>query len=409
MPTEVGNNVSDMQSEELKTANIMVAGKTGTGKSTLLNAIFGEDLATTGTGKPVTEHIDEYQHENIPIHIWDTVGLELDSEKTRQSIDEIKHTIASKSESKDEFDQIHAIWYCINSGSNRYEGAELEFIRELYSIGVPFTIVLTQCYGAKKKIGEFEDIINKINIEMGLSDISIIRVLAQDYEVELDEDNIVTKPAFGLEELVNHTMEQLPNYVQSGFIAAQKVSEALKHVECERLIWKYVERVQDNYWSKLKIINWDNVPIINILTTDAHIKELFKDISKIYNTEIPDNSLGQIMVELGGLSPENALQGLLSPISKRFDENVEKFYKKNAKGDFDKDFSKLPKNQRVARMMVLYGYTFLESIEAYWERLRTEKIETLRTKIDVLVGIIREKCEEINGRNKRNAAKGELA
>lgn len=392
-----GNSASsDVRNSDLKTANIMVAGKTGTGKSTLLNAIFGEDLATTGTGRPVTEHIDEYRHDSIPIHIWDTVGLELDSEKTRQSIDEIKKTIASKSESKEELDQIHAIWYCINSGSNRYEGAELDFIKELYSIGVPFTIVLTQCYGSKKKITEFEDIINKINREMGLTNIASIRVLAQDYEVEIDDDNIITKPAFGLENLVDITMEQLPEYVQSGFIAAQKVSESLKHSECEKLVWTYVNRVCDNYWSKTKIVNWDNVPLINILTADAHIKNLFLDVSKIYNTEIPEDGLGRIMEELGGLSPENTFQGLLSPISKKFDANVEKLYRSNAKGDHNDDFSKLSKNMRVARMIVLYGYTFLEAIEAYWERLRKEKIESLKTKIDILVGIIREKCKDMN-------------
>lgn len=397
----MGDDNTKVQTSDLKTANIMVAGKTGTGKSTLLNAIFGENLATTGTGRPVTEHIDEYKHESIPIHIWDTVGLELDSEKTRKSIEEIKKTIASKSESNDELDQIHAIWYCINSGSNRYEGAELDFIKELYSIGVPFTIVLTQCYGAKKKIGEFEEVINKINHEMGLNNISIIRVLAQDYEVEIDEDTIITKPAFGLEELIGITMDQLPEYVQSGFIAAQKVSESLKHSECEKLIWLYVERVRDNYWSKTKIINWDNVPLVNILTTDAHIKDLFRDISIIYNTEIDETQLEKIMYELGGLSPENAFQGLLNPISKKFDENVEKFYQRNAKGEYDSDYSILPKNMRVARMIVLYGYTFLESIEKYWERLRDEKLENLKTRSAVLVDIIRETMKDMWGKNRK--------
>lgn len=391
-------NVSEICNSDVNTANIMVAGKTGTGKSTLLNAIFGEDLAETGVGKAVTEHINEYAHENIPIHIWDTVGLELDSEKTRQSIDEIKRTIASKSEAKGELNQIHAIWYCINSGSNRYEGAELEFIKELYSIGVPFTIVLTQCYGAKKKIAEFEEVIKKINREMGMDDISIIRVLAMDYEVEIDDDTIITKSAFGLDELVHVTMDRLPKYVKSGFIAAQKVSESLKHNECEKLVWTYVDRVRDNYWSKTKIINWNNVPVVNIFTTDAHIKELFIDISKIYNTEIPEECLEDIMHELGGLSPENALQGLLSPISSQFDKNVEKLYHTNAKGEYNESFSELPKNMRAARMIVLYGYTFLEAIEVYWERLREEKIVVIQTKIDILVSIIRDKCKNLSGK-----------
>ena len=34
--------------------NLAIFGKTGTGKSTLVNAIFGDDVAATGTGRPVT-------------------------------------------------------------------------------------------------------------------------------------------------------------------------------------------------------------------------------------------------------------------------------------------------------------------------------------------------------------------
>ena len=156
--------VDELDRTSLPTANIMVAGITGTGKSTLLNAVFSSDLAATGAGRPVTEQIAEYDSPDIPIHIWDTVGLELDSEKTKESIRAIRDTIANKSVSDDHFDRIHAIWYCINSGSNRYQGAELDFIKNLHSIGVPFIIVLTQCIGDDDEINAFEDKIKSINL-----------------------------------------------------------------------------------------------------------------------------------------------------------------------------------------------------------------------------------------------------
>ena len=81
---ELNKKLNSLSEEELPTANIIVAGITGTGKSTLINAVFGSELAKTGSGRPVTEHIDEYQNNDIPVHIWDTVGLELNSEKTAQ-------------------------------------------------------------------------------------------------------------------------------------------------------------------------------------------------------------------------------------------------------------------------------------------------------------------------------------
>lgn len=43
--------------KNLNTLNIIVAGKTGVGKSTLINSVFKEKLAETGMGKPVTTHM----------------------------------------------------------------------------------------------------------------------------------------------------------------------------------------------------------------------------------------------------------------------------------------------------------------------------------------------------------------
>ena len=53
---EVLKNMHDKIKEEqskMGKVNILIAGKTGVGKSTLVNAVFGKTVATTGTGRPV--------------------------------------------------------------------------------------------------------------------------------------------------------------------------------------------------------------------------------------------------------------------------------------------------------------------------------------------------------------------
>ena len=99
--------------------------------------------------------------------------------------------------------------------------------------------------------------------------------------------------------------------------------------------------------------------------------------------------LAGIMFELGGLSPKNAFLGLLIPLSKKFDENVEQLFEKNTNGNFNDKFSLLSKSQRVARMIILYGYTFLKAIEASWEEIRKNKIADLDKRADIFVKNIR--------------------
>ena len=57
-----------------KKVNIMIAGATGSGKSSTINALFNMEVAKVGVGvDPETDSITEYQLENLTI--WDTPGL----------------------------------------------------------------------------------------------------------------------------------------------------------------------------------------------------------------------------------------------------------------------------------------------------------------------------------------------
>lgn len=373
---------SRLDNDDLPVAHIMVAGITGTGKSTLINAVFGDDLAATGRGKPVTKSIDEYDGGDIPIHIWDTVGLELDSEKTKESIAAIKATIASKAESDDKYDRIHAIWYCINSGSNRYQGVELEFIKELYAIGVPFIIVLTQCSGDEEEINAFEAEIRKTNILMGMEDIEIVQVLALPVKYRGMTTPI---PAFGLDKLVDITLQLLPSFIKRGFIAAQGVSQSKKRNECEEIICSYVSAAQRGFW--------DKVPLINVWKTDRRIMKMFRKLGKIYNTVLSQDSIQRI-ANGSGVDFKNNFWGLISPVDLGYSKKITALFEKKKEDGFSVKVSDIEKNERAAKMIAFYGYTFIDSIEELWKSFTEEQLKDVDTVVAQLIVIINRKLKE---------------
>lgn len=204
-------NKTKEEIEKMIPVNIMIIGKTGVGKSTLINNIFRENLAETGIGRPITTHLRKISKEGIPINLYDTKGIELD-EKNQQSVrDEINNKIDSINKNNNEKDYIHIIWYCINAGSNRIEDYEIKWIEEL-SAKLPVVVVLTQSVFSTSK--ELEKIIDDLNLQIS----GIQRIIAEPYE---DED--IFKDRFGLKELVEMTYQILPEGVRRSFNNAQKV------------------------------------------------------------------------------------------------------------------------------------------------------------------------------------------
>lgn len=212
--------------------NIMVAGKTGVGKSTLINAVFGSDIAKTGTGKPVTQYLEKYDHPEDKFSIYDTKGLELDEESRNAAVNEIITTIANQLKTNDINQAVHCLWYCIGASSNRIEQAEIDLLRKLSEeTELPIIIVLTKCY-AKKACN---DMLQKLK-EENLNIADIIPVHAIDYEITDD----VTVPAFGVKELIKKTAEILPEAVKTTFIRLQQADIEAKIEHARSIVNKYV-------------------------------------------------------------------------------------------------------------------------------------------------------------------------
>lgn len=210
--------------------NIVVAGKTGVGKSTLINCVFRGELARTGSGKPVTQEIEEISKDGHPITIIDSKGLEL---KDYQKIsDDLKEFIRERSINHDENKHIHAAWLCIQEGGERIEDAEIELCNMLRSLSIPVVVVITK--SRFKKDCNFVEEIKKLLPSAS----AVIRVRAQADTLEDDEGNTITFRIRGIDELITETGRLIPEAKKRAFANAlssrHKSSMRLKVEQAEK-------------------------------------------------------------------------------------------------------------------------------------------------------------------------------
>ena len=218
--------------KELKTLNVMILGKTGVGKSTLINNMFNQKMAETGIGKPVTKKIRKIEKPNFPLAIYDTPGLELGGENALESLlEEVVGEIDKGIKSGDISKAIHCIWYCISTPSHRFEEAEVKFLQKFLGrtseYDVPVIVVLTQSY-SKRDAQRLMKEIEKENLPIA----SIVPVLAEDYNI----DEEYTAKAYGLDRLSEIMNSVIPEAVQKTFIAVQKASIDLKKGKAQAVV-----------------------------------------------------------------------------------------------------------------------------------------------------------------------------
>ena len=134
--------------------NILLLGKTGVGKSTLINGIFDfseNEGAKTGDGKPITQQFDEFTSDKRKgLRFIDSKGIEMGEHNINAVFNSAKELIEKKAIEGDPDKLIHCIWYCFKSSNLRFENVEKETVTLLMNQyddnNLPILIVITQNY-----------------------------------------------------------------------------------------------------------------------------------------------------------------------------------------------------------------------------------------------------------------------
>lgn len=180
--------------------NVLILGKTGVGKSSFINYIYGQKMRETGTGKPVTAKgifKEIFKLEELTINIYDSWGLE--ANKADSWEEEIGNYLKEHNESMEIEDWFHTIYYCFSTQSARIEDFEINnIIKPLIDKGNKVSIILTHSdvVGADVKSKAMIDILkHKLNID----ETNIIKVASESKKLL----GGTVKEPFGREEVLS--------------------------------------------------------------------------------------------------------------------------------------------------------------------------------------------------------------
>ncbi len=215
--------------------NVLVIGKSGVGKSTLLNAVFRENFARTGSGRPITQNTTQYSSDGCPLTIYDSRGIELPNEADRETISSLKTDIKDliQDNKANPAKRIDVIWYCVNTRSYRFEQLEEEWVAELSAEGIPVILVLTQFFGSAEDKRFMVDVKNRhLPVE------TVVGVMAAEYDLG---NGYPSFPARGLDQLVERTAYCLGSQdsVRQLFVQQQLASIDLKEREALSCVTRY--------------------------------------------------------------------------------------------------------------------------------------------------------------------------
>lgn len=218
---EFSKAFDDEGAQALGRVNIAIYGATGAGKSSLINAIFGAEVASTGVGEPVTATTALYVNETGTLGIYDGAGFELGAVTPVREI--VRRIRRDRSPGKGASDLIHVAWFCVNSATARLEAGQVESIKRIAAEGIPVILVLTKC---SVRDGLLDPAVARLADAIAAMSLPVVGGRAVPTAAIEDAFNGTGK--YGLEALLETTYRVVPEAQRVAIAAAQKIDLTIK-------------------------------------------------------------------------------------------------------------------------------------------------------------------------------------
>lgn len=202
----------------MERGNVLVIGNSGVGKSTLINAVLGEDCAVTGYGTSgTTDKLTIYESENVPFRVIDTVGFEPSFIKERKAIGAVKKWSKESVKAGKEDTQISVIWFCVEGTSSKLFPKAIKDLSRATSMwpSVPIIVAITKSYSVPERQRNIEMVHNAFASQKRYSKNlkKVIPVVAQ--TLIINEENNLYAPPEGITDLIDATNKLLPEGIKA--------------------------------------------------------------------------------------------------------------------------------------------------------------------------------------------------